>query len=329
MMRRSTACNIFFLAIGCLLLPQYTTAQNTHGSASLIFDDATGLLHGYSATDPDYSVQGYYNSWIVGTLLDETHDGPEGYGFTYLDVQTNIGQGRVEQGTQAEAEADTQYKLESLHQVQAIYYEYLYLDPPNDPEERYIDYFNFESAGGFNYEYAHTFHGPGPSILMDAGNRVIDLGTTYDQKKTGVPHHLRVISDTRPATSCGSVRRLIKFRVVDVNGRGVGHSHTKETFEDINNPAITYSSIYNSCQNSSYSPPACSKDVDGTFTDQLWVGCPSSGGDCGFPEVRSVWTWCPPNRPAVDLSRNVYYIRHSVVFVNGIQEYAPGMQLYP
>ena len=72
--------------------------------------------------------------------------------------------------------------------------------------------------------------------------------------------------------------------MVDSIGRYAGRVSVVETFEDPNNPSIIYSSIHNSCQNNNYSPGGCEgMDLDGTFTDQLWVGCPSSGGDCGFP----------------------------------------------
>lgn len=329
-MRILTAGRIFFLALGCLLLPHYAAAQNTLGSASLIFDDETGILYGYSATDPDYSVQGYYNSWIVGGLFDITHDGPEGYGFTYLDVQSNMGPGRVEQATQAEAQPGTLYKLESLHQIQAIYYEYFYLDPPNDPEDRYVDYYNFESAGGYNFEYTHTFHGPGPRILMDAGSRVIDLGTTYDQKQTGVPHHLKVIADvttTLPGAltdtaGCGQKQRRLTYRVVDSAGKGVGRVRVEETFPG---------TITSTCTGNTVSPSGCSDtdDARGTFVDTLRTGCPSTGGTCGFDVTPDTWSWCPLNGSAVVLMRANYSVRYHQITVKGQQSSWAGTDFYP
>ena len=297
-MRARISWHILMAATIFLSFPLYSKAQNTNGSSSLIFDEATGILHGYSTSDPDYSVSGYYNSWVAAALIDESHDGPEGYGFTYLDAGTAIGPGRVEEGTQAEAEADTQYKLVSTHQVEAIYYERIYLDPPNDPEDHYNDYYNFESVGGFSYEFTHTFHGPGPSILMDVGSRVIDVGTTYDQKRTLVPHHLKIVSDdihdptTIPAV-CGQLDRVVKYRVVDSNGRGVGKTAVGETFSE---PTVS------SCTSNAVPATSCSSffsgqvhpnytDGSGKFTDTLRVGCPASTDNCGFA-TKDTWVWC-------------------------------------
>ena len=138
------------------------------------------------------------------------------------------------------------------------------------------------------------FNGPGPEV--DVFSNSIFLGTIFSLftagGTAGPPDHLKVVSDTTTTQSCGSKRRLIKLKVVDGNGRYAGRVQVVETLEDPNNPSNTYSRIYNSCQDNYYSPYRCAgMDLDGTFTDQLWAGCPSSGGNCGFPDFGSRWWW--------------------------------------
>jgi hypothetical protein len=70
-------------------------------------------------------------------------------------------------------------------------------------------------------------------------------------------------------------------------------------------------------------------DANGRFIDQLWVGCPSTGGSCGTDQFISKWSWCPLRRAAVPLASNTYHIHHSFVFVDGGSQFGPGTQLFP
>jgi hypothetical protein len=145
------------------------------------------------------------------------------------------------------------------------------------------------------------------------------------------PHHLKVISDVTTIELCGSKRRLIKYQVVDVNGDHTGRTPTVETLHDPNTGAVL-ASVHNSCQNSNFSPFACSPDAaDGTFTDQLWVGCPTpNGGEfCGFPEVISKWHWCPPNGQRVTLVSSAYLTHRTLVLVRGLEDISDGTHLFP
>jgi len=143
-----------------------------------------------------------------------------------------------------------------------------------------------------------------------------------------IPHHLRVISDETSTAGCGSQRRLITFQVVDRNNNAVKISRDKETFHNATTGA-SLSSVFNSCQNDNIAPSSCSVDANGRIIDQLWVGCPSTGGSCGTDQFISKWSWCPVKRAAVPLASNTYHIHHSFVFVNGGEQFAPGTQLFP
>ncbi|MDT4952831.1 MAG: hypothetical protein QOJ02_969 [Acidobacteriota bacterium] len=312
------------IATCCLFFPyQVNATPNTYTYSTIDFDDSTGTILATGHTQADYQTGAYYQYTGAGLAIKDAD------GNMLTNQQSQVRGLTVDVSAQTDAYADQEYTVQTGHYILATYYLYNYYYQ-GQYVSGYSDPYNYSYYEGqqMNNYYEYYFYGNGPQVISQYTNDII-LGQTKKKVKVGTPHHLKIVSDTRPPTDCGSVRRLIKFQVVDINGRRVGHSDTEETFEDLNNPAIKYSSIYNSCQNSNYSPPACSRDIDGSFTDQLWVGCPSNGGDCGFPEVRSVWSWCPANRSAVVLSRNDYYIRHSVVFVNGIQEYAPGVELYP
>jgi hypothetical protein len=309
----------------CLILSWEVQAQpRTQTLTDITFDDGTGILHAYSRTEPDYSTQYYYRQVWVGNNIREMSTGTS---LVQSGTVTAVN-GPAEARSQVEANADEEYQAEAGHYMAAAYYVYnyyyngQYMSGYRDP----FDYGRYEGQGISAY-FSYSFYGYGPEVVRYSGNWF--LGQTKKKVKVGAPHHLKLISDTFPSTSCGSVRRLLQFRVVDVNGRGVGKSRTVETFEDINNPANRFSSIFNSCQNNNYSPAACSVDAGAVFTDQLWVGCPSSGGDCGFPTVASRWWSCPPGKPMVSLSTNVYEVRHNRVLVNGqATSYSPGTEFY-
>jgi hypothetical protein len=155
--------------------------------------------------------------------------------------------------------------------------------------------------------------------------------TTSVSAMVRTPHHIKIISDTTTVRACGSKRRDIVYQVVDRNGMNTGPTPTVEVFTDPNTGAVL-TSVFNSCQSSNYSPAACSSDnADATFTDRLWVGCPTpSGGEfCGFPDVISSWYWCPPNRAPVRLVSSGYTIHRTLVLVRGLEQITPGTEWLP
>jgi hypothetical protein len=155
--------------------------------------------------------------------------------------------------------------------------------------------------------------------------------TTGGNVVVRTPHHIKIISDTTTVRSCGSKRRDIVYQVVDRNGMNTGKTPTVEVLTDPNTGAVL-TSIFNSCQSSNFSPAACSSDnADGTFTDRLWVGCPTpSGGEfCGFPDVISSWYWCPPNRPSVKLVSSGYTVHRTLILVRGLEQITPGTEWFP
>ncbi|NOT64070.1 MAG: hypothetical protein HOP19_27975 [Acidobacteria bacterium] len=200
---------------------------------------------------------------------------------------------------------------------------------------QYWDYYNFQvyDAGGGGdpvwYPLDYNFIGNGPQSPSLSN---IVLGTVYSVwalgGQAGRPHHLKVITDETATASCGSKRRLITFQVVDVSGRHTGLTPTVETLHAI--PEGTEYCPWNSCKNQGYCPPSCSTDgPTGKFIDQLWVGCPSSGGSCGFDDTRSKWWWCPRGRPRVLLTNNIYHVKHDSVLVNSLSDIVDGTHLYP
>ena len=162
---------------------------------------------------------------------------------------------------------------------------------------RYIDYHGYysyyDAYDPIYYPLSFNF-APGGYYELDFG--WIALGQLFAIASAGAvhgpPHHLKLVSDTYQPTDCGSVRRWLKFKVVDDRGRNAGHVKVEESFESVDEYPVGYEGVPNSCWNFYFYPGACRiTDWDQTFTDQLWVGCPSAGGECGYPTVASVWWW--------------------------------------
>jgi hypothetical protein len=148
----------------------------------------------------------------------------------------------------------------------------------------------------------------------------------------GNPHHVKVVSDTgQSQQECNTIRRRIRFQVVDSTGRSVGTVPVGESFFDPQS-GTPLNSVTNSCRNNEQISPVACAPTDalpprGQFTDQLWVGCPTVNFSCGTLAV-SRWSWCPRDRPAQALTTNRYEARRDEVLINGGTQYTAGTQLY-
>lgn len=299
-------------------------AQTVYTYNDIQFDPVTpGNIMGTGYMEVSYSAQVYYNLRLE-VMIYNTRTWPNNYdlqAYEYRDITYLSGTASVPYDSAGEYESKiTPYVQPNFRSDDGIYFR---------------DYYNFAvfedgvpvlwpAAGGpFN------FFGPGPQV--DVSFSQIFLGTLNTLfsggQRHGTPHHLKVVLDRYEATSCGSKRRLIRLQPVDSMGRSVGLISVEETFESTTSPPVGSRCIGNSCQNNSYCPGGCDAMRNIYFTDQLWVGCPSAGGNCGFPAVTSVWRWCPrgANFGSLVLARNVYEIKHDRALVNGRSTtYPPG-----
>jgi len=308
---------IIVAGLCCLALSQEAKANRVVANTDVYYDASQNRMVGYTEATSSYFAGMYYCISVTVYLTTEGQwagnsawDGcVDGYAYTQATLPYD---------------PNAEYNVDGEHTAEPYY---------RDDLGALIDYYNFQTyleGIPVYYPSSYEFLGPGPrrpsigAILLGTTFALFSQGTRHGQ-----PHHLKVVSDSTTTESCGSKRRKIKLKVVDSAGRYAGRVSVVETFEDPNNPSITYSSIYNSCQNDNYSPYRCAgMDLDGTFTDQLWVGCPSSGGNCGFPDVGSRWWWCPRGRSRVSLTTNLYQVRHGYALVNGNSAFSPGTELY-
>ncbi|MGI9106689.1 MAG: hypothetical protein ACR2G4_10620 [Pyrinomonadaceae bacterium] len=324
---RGALITVLITTACCLSFPHEVKAQAVYSYADIYYDDTSNSMVFTVEAGLDYTTEAYYCISVYG------------YSYKNEELQISFGDSVCSQTEfrAAQAQSTLPYDPNAEFDVESIPILETYLRNIDEEEGgggvSGNDYFNFsayEVGSPVIYPIYYNFIGGGPlrrgvsSIILGLVNAAWSAGAL-----AGPPHHLKLISDTTPITSCGSKRRLLKFRVVDSTGRGVGTTSTKETFEDPNNSSIIWPSIYNSCQNQNFSPPSCSEDRGGIFTDQLWVGCPSSGGTCGFPAVGSRWWWCPRGRPHISLSTNLYEIGHNSVKINGNENpYPEGYEFY-
>lgn len=313
-MKAFTLCAIMIIGLFCLAFPQRASAQHVHGYSSLTYDDSTGMLHGYSETDPDYSVECYYSSMVDGYLTDETNGG------AYLDIQTNIGfYGYASVTTQAQGEAGNDYKLTSLHQ-QRIENSEPYEEPGGTLRYRWFDYYGFYFLSGDQHYYLYDFFGAGPIAYPE--NHLVELGETYDRKRTRTPHHLKVLSDEPLSTFCGSKVREVLFQVVDLNGQPTGVTPIKEVYGN---------TTQNTCNPYQLTPSSCSTlytTRTGAFIDRLTAGCPAVGS-CGFEISPNRWQWCPRGRPAVTLFALNYVVHADKITIGGVEKFPDNSEISP
>ncbi|MBA3242904.1 MAG: hypothetical protein H0T60_16910 [Acidobacteria bacterium] len=277
------------------------------------YEPELGSMRAFVGTYADYDTSLYYCTEAYGYIFE---DGVE-IGDVYASdiggggYQACVGIAREEAYFPYDPNAE--YDIESFHEADVILQQSLgWYDTYN-----YIEY-----TYGLPVLFPNNFSfvGLGPPQVSSVRDILLGnlTGAFIAGAVAGQPHHLKLVSDTYPTSSCGSVRRHLKFRVVDSAGRRTGRVQVEETFETASQPATGLQSVYNSCQNSNHSPLGCAQvDADNTFTDQLWVGCPSAGGDCGFPTVTSRWWWCARGVGRVSLTSNTYEVRHNQALVNG------------
>ncbi len=129
----------------------------------------------------------------------------------------------------------------------------------------------------------------------------------------GKPDHLQIGNDiiTSNSTTCGAIRRLIDYVVVD------NHTPARSVPSVllIEDPA---SGITDSCNNNAViRTSSCSAVVDasGVFEDDLFTSCPGSGS-CGFDIAHNKWQWCN-GASHVTLADLNYSVHHDQVKVNG------------
>ncbi|HEX8847316.1 MAG TPA: hypothetical protein VF791_21915 [Pyrinomonadaceae bacterium] len=307
-MRNSLA--LMLLAGACYLIFSQEARADVNTITEVSYYEPTNSILAWAEVIPDYDTLAYYcfddwgevrkNDVVINSFWGGSCEGESYYeGFFPYDPAAD-------------------YSIEVYPQLIVKHW----IPSPGDGYDDYYNYNEWTYGDSVYFPYYFSFTGPGPETAISY-NTII-LGAVYsiftEGGTAGQPHHLKLVSDTFPLTDCGSVRRWLKFRVVDANGRRAGNVRVEETFETTSQPPTGIQCLYNSCQSNNYCPPGCQgMDLDGTFTDQLWVGCPSAGGDCGFSPspVVSRWWWCPARFGRVSLTANTYEIRHNQVLVNG------------
>jgi hypothetical protein len=148
-------------------------------------------------------------------------------------------------------------------------------------------------------------------------------GGSANSPGTVTPDHLLVISDVTSVlcTTNSTVRRIIKYWEVDVNGNQVGTISTKEQFA---------SKGANSCNTTISTSETCSPDTGGQLQDAISVGCNSVGGSCGTTFTKQQWLYCPSTgSPVVFATPGNLVIHNNAVTVGGSSQFAAGTRIGP
>jgi hypothetical protein len=138
-----------------------------------------------------------------------------------------------------------------------------------------------------------------------------------------IPDHLEVTSDSGQDNSngCGSIVRHIGFKILDRNGREIPVAPIKENFQDL---------TQNTCNNQQPTSLPCSNigGSDFPFVDTITVGCPTTGGSCGYT-LTDHFQWCPPGRSAVTIG-TIQYVTHSdQILAGGSTKFQNGTTILP
>lgn len=177
----------------------------------------------------------------------------------------------------------------------------------------------------------HTGVGLGPTTSYTHGNLPEPYGRYMCSNQTKSPSgpttvkpdHLLVISDVTSVlcTTNSTVRRIIKYWEVDVNGNQVGTISTEEQFA---------SKGANSCNTTINTSETCSPDTGGQLQDAISVGCNSVGGSCGTTFTKQQWLYCPSTgSPVVFATPGDLVIHNNAVTVGGSSQFAAGTRIGP
>lgn len=324
---RLTACAVIL----CFLTVSEASASISSNAQIAFLDsnsDSIDEAWGVAWISPDYGDQVYYRFYVEVSIIQDENIGA--YASDACPSEYNCGGAWASAGP-LPYDPNVVYDLWSSHSVETVPYD----------GSGYIDYYGYATSYPYGdplyYPWAYNFTGSGSSQSNVYGALLGYLVAAASGGEThGPPHHVKVIDDDYPQTNCGSKRRLLKLRPVDSNGRYAGQIRVRETLETTD--GVGLQSIYNSCQDDNFTPIGCDpiNSISRSFTDQLWVGCPSAGGECGFqppngPLFVSRWWWCPrtTSTGSVLLTSNVYYLTHNHVAINGNEsKYPSGTQLY-
>src|ERR1051326_4766245 len=183
-MKTPILCAMIVLSF-CILATTRANAQQTYEYSEITYDGSSDAVYGYSATEIDYACSDNYSAYVEGYLKDP-------YGTT-LDSGYDVHPYFAEVYTSASADQDTEYVVESYHDVIARYYSD---DVEKSPEgcmpcdgcntdcyyyqEDYYwwDPYGFSSSGHTgNYGSWVSFFGDGPYVEVE-DDEYIDLGST-------------------------------------------------------------------------------------------------------------------------------------------------------
>jgi hypothetical protein len=266
---------------------------------------------------PDYPTELYYCLSVMGPVykdgaeagwIGDDNMNPDGICGGWAEAQITL-----------PYDPNAEYYVLSSHSVQAMYRHF--------NESAFEDQFNYAAYGvmdpSIHFPGWFNFSGDGPSV---SGLQNIFLGTIYTiftgGAASGPPHHLKVVSDQQITGTCGQKQRFVTYKIVDSTGKKAGGVPIKEIFPG---------TIIDSCSNKEVKPTQCNAWADlftGNFTDQIFTGCPSQQGNCGFTIADNRWAWCSTIGITV-LARVRYDVGYSSISINGDASSWAGAEFYP
>ena len=136
--------------------------------------------------------------------------------------------------------------------------------------------------------------------------------------------HLVVQNDTTKVvctSSSNTVRRRISYSEVDANENTIaGDVSVKEQFATMG---------VNTCNTNIRTTQTCTTTTGGFLGDQLFVGCNSVGGSCGFTYTNQQWLWCPASgsTPVVIAAPGDLVVHNDSVTVSGCTKFPMGTKI--
>lgn len=298
MMNVIRALCVVFLCIICFSKPVKAEINFSTDVVHYNWDGHNEML-GIALATTDYGSNFYYCGGVQAEFSRIEND---------IEVEYHFGDSHRCDITYFQIEVSLSYVASSEYEVTGSpHLSMVYTEPEGfyDPYD-YAFYNQFSDANlPIFYPNAFTFLGGNPrhtSISELVLGFINSFREAYATTKSGDPDHLRVENDSFESTSCGGIRRLMKYAIVDntlPKGKKVGKTPHREyltptdleCFAPGTFPEEPLTACYRSITGS---PPQVELNDSNPFTDRLTAGCSHTGSNCGAKVNDHTWRWCKP-----------------------------------
>ncbi len=300
----------FLILLYFVSFPAESRAQSVYSASDTVHYNWNGHneMLGIAWGQSDYNTRLYYCGNSAAFLVRFEDDVAVDYNSVNTNISCPIAGPPYEGNELYSAEASLPYIATSDYEVtgwQTLrpFFEngFNYYD-----SYRYSDYDYLGQQGlPIAFPLAYSFLGIGSPEWIDYNTFILGYINAFREAlsttTSSAPHHLRVEEDKFVTTSCGGIRRLVKYAIVDNSmpkGKKVGKTPHREyltpTELECFAPGTFPEEPITACHlGITGNPPHyVGLTDDNPFTDRLTAGCTHPGPNCGAKVNDHTWRWC-------------------------------------